>query len=98
MDGGERHTVYSMHLDAIDSGLQPGGGPEPVAFNIQQQVVDLRVGTSAVWAGAFRDTFMWTGSDAPWREFTSMPEPGQGARRQSPRRRGPGPGARRRPS
>jgi hypothetical protein len=98
-DSGERDTVYSMHLETIHSRLQPGGGPQPGAFDIQHQVIDPTAGTSAVWAGAFRDAF--TGTDSPWWDVTSMPappEPGQGAGRQPPRRRGPGRGARRRPS
>jgi hypothetical protein len=90
-DSGARDTVYSMYLDTIDSRLQPGREPQPPAFDIQHQVVDLRAGTSAVWAGAFRDAF--TGTDSPWWEVTSMsppPQPGHGARRPPPRRRGPG--------
>lgn len=86
-DGGERVTVYSMHLDTTDSRLLPGGGPQPRAFHLQHQVVYPRAGTAAVWAGAFWDAF--TGTDSPWWELTS-PETRQGARRQTPRRRGPG--------
>jgi hypothetical protein len=98
MDGAGRAAVCSIRLDTIDPRLQAGAAPPHEPFAVDERVVDLGVGTPALWGRAVRDAF--TGTDSPWWDLTSTPASlgtGQHAQRRPPPRRGAGPAAPRRP-